>query len=93
MSASDGRQVLLAVVQPPDTLGELSLAERAPTSDGEAVTVTMPALQAGMADMVGISRQSYNQALRRLANRGWIAPGDGKVTLLDLSALRHRGER
>lgn len=71
----------------------LSLAERVPEPNGDSSTITMPLPQGDMADMVGVSRQSYNQALRRLADRGWIALGDGQVTVLDASALRRRGER
>ena len=71
----------------------LSLAERVPGSDGDPVTIAMPLPQGGMAEMVGVSRQSYNQALRRLAERGWIRVGEGEVTVLDATALTRRSER
>jgi CRP/FNR family cyclic AMP-dependent transcriptional regulator len=71
----------------------LSLAARARESMGDPQTITMPLPQGEMAEMVGVSRQSYNQALRRLADRGWIALGDGEVTVLDASALERRSER
>lgn len=71
----------------------LSLAERSGEQNGEAVTITMPLPQGEMAEMVGVSRQSYNQALRRLADRGLISLSDGQVTVVDEAALRRRGER
>ncbi len=68
----------------------VSLAERDGVSRDGAVVVDLALSQGELAEMVGVSRQSLNQALHKLAERGWITVDGRQVTVIDLEGLRRR---
>jgi CRP-like cAMP-binding protein len=51
---------------------------------------TVPLSQSDLADLVGATRPSVNQILRRLADQGLVELHRGRVELLHVSALRRR---
>ena len=48
----------------------------------------VPATQADLAEMCGLSRKSANGHILALAKRGWVAPGYRSLRVLDAAALR-----
>lgn len=48
----------------------------------------VPATQADLAEMCGLSRKSTSGHILALAKRGWVAPGYGSLRVLDAAALR-----
>jgi CRP/FNR family cyclic AMP-dependent transcriptional regulator len=68
----------------------VSLAERDGVSREGTVVVDLALSQGELAEMVGVSRQSLNQALHKLAERGWITLDGRHVTVTDLKGLRRR---
>ncbi len=48
----------------------------------------MTITQAGLATMLGVSRESVNKELRQLAEDGLLRPRRGAVEVLGLPALR-----
>ena len=68
----------------------VSLVERDGVSRDGTVVVDLALSQGELAEMVGVSRQSLNQALRKLAERGWITLDGRHVTVTDLDGLRRR---
>ena len=69
------------------------LAERDGRADGGVTILELPLTQTELAEMVGGSRQSVNQILRTFETRGFLEHRGREVAILDLDALRHRGER
>ena len=69
------------------------LAERDGRADGAVTILELPLTQTELAEMVGGSRQSVNQILRTFETRGFLEHRGREVAILDLDALRHRGER
>ena len=57
----------------------------------DAGPVTVPLTQSQLADLVGGSRPTVNQALQRLAEQGVVELGRGRVTVRDRTSLRRRG--
>jgi CRP/FNR family cyclic AMP-dependent transcriptional regulator len=57
---------------------------------GDAVRIGVPLLQEEIAQMVGASRESVNQALASFASRGWVAIEGRSYVLLDREALARR---
>ncbi|MEJ8846358.1 Crp/Fnr family transcriptional regulator [Variovorax rhizosphaerae] len=49
--------------------------------------------QSDLADLLGATRQSVNEALRRLEREGLVRVARSRITVLDLVALRARGPR
>lgn len=69
----------------------VGMAEREGVSTrGTPVVVDLPLSQGELAEMVGVSRQSLNQALHKLAERGWIAIDGRHVTVTNLAQLQRR---
>jgi len=48
----------------------------------------VPATQADLAEMCGLSRKSTSGHVLALAKRGWVAPGYRSLRVLDAVALR-----
>ncbi len=69
------------------------LAERDGRVDGDVTILELPLTQTELAEMVGGSRQSVNQIMRTFETRGFLEHRGREVAILDLDALRHRGER
>lgn len=65
------------------------LAELAETYGPGDGPVEIPLTQEHLAELVGGTRPSVNQVLQRLAGRGVIALGRGRITVSDRAALRH----
>ncbi len=57
---------------------------------GAPVAVDLPLSQTELAEMVGVSRQSLNQALHRFAERGWITIDGRHVTVTNFAQLERR---
>lgn len=55
---------------------------------GDNVTAT----QADLADVLGVTRQSLNQELRKLELEGVLRLGRGRITILDRAALDERAD-
>jgi CRP/FNR family cyclic AMP-dependent transcriptional regulator len=53
----------------------------------------VPLTQAQLADLVGGTRPTVNQALQRLVDQGIVALGRGRVEILDLARLRAKAGR
>jgi CRP-like cAMP-binding protein len=53
---------------------------------------TLPVSQEELGQLVGLSRQRVNQALKRLEAEGLLTVEYGGVTVLDLARLREYGE-
>ena len=51
--------------------------------------VTVPLTQDELAQLAGGARASVNQVLRRLAGRGLLELGRGRITVCDVGGLRH----
>lgn len=68
----------------------LTFAERDGVHRGDSVVLEFSLSQGDLAEMVGVSRQSLNQALHKLAERGWIEVDGRRVTVLNLQGLRSR---
>lgn len=68
----------------------VSLVERDGVSRDGTVVVDLALSQGELAEMVGVSRQSLNQALHKLAERAWITLDGRHVTVTDLEGLRRR---
>jgi CRP-like cAMP-binding protein len=58
--------------------------------DDRPVPITVELNQTQLAEMVGGSRQSVNQALGSFAGRGWLHTEGRRVVITDLGALRRR---
>ncbi len=69
------------------------LAERDGHADGDAIVLELPLTQTELAEMVGGSRQSVNQALKAFQSRGFLELRGREIAILDLDTLRRRGER
>ena len=69
------------------------LAERDGHVDGDTLVLELPLTQTELAEMVGGSRQSVNQTLKAFQSRGFLELRGREIAILDLEALRHRGER
>jgi CRP/FNR family transcriptional regulator, cyclic AMP receptor protein len=69
------------------------LTERDGRVDGGVTILELPLTQTELAEMVGGSRQSVNQILRAFETRGFLEHRGREIAILDLDALRHRGER
>ncbi len=67
------------------------LSELAEVYAHDAGPVTVPLTQSQLADLVGGSRPTVNQALQRLAEQGVVELGRGGVTVRDQTSLRRRG--
>ena len=68
----------------------VSLVERDGFTRDGTVVVELALSQGELAEMVGVSRQSLNQALHKLAERGWITLDGRQVTVTDLEGLQRR---
>jgi CRP-like cAMP-binding protein len=66
----------------------LDLALSYEATDGDVTTI--PLSQTHLADLVGSTRPSVNQVLRRLADQHVVALGRSRIDVLDLAALRRR---
>ena len=71
----------------PRRLAKLLLAE-AREDTGERLRVDLGMSQSGLADRLGVTRQSLNRALAGLARRGWITADAGGFAIPDPAALR-----
>jgi CRP-like cAMP-binding protein len=72
----------------------VGMAERdGVAGQGVPVAVDLPLSQTELAEMVGVSRQSLNQALHKLAERGWITIDGRHVTVTNLAELQRRAGR
>jgi CRP/FNR family transcriptional regulator, cyclic AMP receptor protein len=71
----------------PRRLAKLLLAE-AREEPGGRLRVDLGMSQSGMADRLGVTRQSLNRALAGLLRRGWITPEAGGFVIPDPPALR-----
>lgn len=58
--------------------------------DNQAPMVTIELNQSQLAEMVGGSRQSVNQAIGSFAARGWLRTEGRRIVVTDLPALRRR---
>jgi CRP-like cAMP-binding protein len=65
----------------------LELADRYQNGDGRAV---VPLTQEHLAQFVGSTRGSVNEALQRLAAQRIVEIGRGRITVLDRAALRRK---
>jgi CRP/FNR family transcriptional regulator, cyclic AMP receptor protein len=68
----------------------LAIAERDGSSSEASPVVDIGLTQTELAEMVGGTRQSLNQALHAFERRGWIALEGRQITVLDHQALRRR---
>ena len=68
----------------------VGLAERDGVTSEGTVAVDLQLSQGDLAEMVGVSRQSLNQALHKLAERGWITVEGRHVTVHDAVGLQRR---
>ena len=59
-------------------------------AEGRPGPVVVPLTQEHLAELVGGTRPSVNQVLQRLAARGVVELGRGKVNVLDRAWLEHR---
>jgi CRP/FNR family cyclic AMP-dependent transcriptional regulator len=66
------------------------LVSLAGTFAGSATDVVVPLTQDELAQLAGGARPSVNQVLRRLEDAGVVRLSRGRVTVLDVSALRAR---
>jgi len=69
---------------------ERRLAELAATYAGGGGPVTVPLTQEDLAGLVGGTRPSVNQVLRRLAAEGVVQLGRGRITVIDPARLHPR---
>jgi CRP-like cAMP-binding protein len=63
------------------------LAETYPTRNGH---VTIPLTQDELAELVGGTRPSVNQVLRRLVDQGLLQVGRGRIIVNDIASLRRQ---
>jgi CRP/FNR family transcriptional regulator, cyclic AMP receptor protein len=63
------------------------LAETYPTRNGH---VTIPLTQDELAELVGGTRPSVNQVLRRLVDHGLLQVGRGRIIVKDIASLRRQ---
>jgi CRP/FNR family transcriptional regulator, cyclic AMP receptor protein len=71
----------------PRRLAKLLLAEARPGPGGR-LRVDPGMSQSGLADRLGVTRQSLNRALAGLARHGWISADGGRYVIRDPAALR-----
>jgi CRP/FNR family transcriptional regulator, cyclic AMP receptor protein len=69
------------------------LTERDGRAEGDVTILELPLTQTELAEMVGGSRQSVNHILKTFETRGLLELRGRDIAILDLDALRHRGER
>ena len=69
------------------------LLDLAARYDAEAATPVIPLTQEHLADFVGGTRPSVNQALQRLVGQGIVEVGRGRVRILDREALVRKSGR
>ncbi|MGE3663921.1 MAG: Crp/Fnr family transcriptional regulator [Pseudonocardia sp.] len=69
----------------------VELAERFGEPDDKGVRITVALSQDELAGWVGASREAVAKALRVLRDRGLVTTGRRTMTVLDLPALRRRG--
>lgn len=69
----------------------VELAERFGEPDENGVRITVALSQDELAGWVGASREAVAKALRVLRDRGLVSTGRRTMTVLDLPALRRRG--
>ena len=55
-----------------------------------AGVITIPLTQDELAELVGGTRPSVNQVLRRLVDQGQLEVGRGRIVVTDLEALRQQ---
>ncbi|WP_076261929.1 Crp/Fnr family transcriptional regulator [Intrasporangium flavum] len=62
-------------------------------SSHDAVSVTVPLNQSGLAELAGVTRPTANRVLRHLEAEGVVELLRGRIAVLDVGALRHAAER
>jgi CRP-like cAMP-binding protein len=68
------------------------LVRLAETYQARGGHVTIPLTQDELAELVGGTRPSVNQVLRRYVDQGLLEVGRGRIVVVDLDALRRVGE-
>jgi CRP-like cAMP-binding protein len=61
-----------------------------PAESAPVAPVTIPLTQDELAELVGGTRPSVNQVLRRLVDQGQLEVGRGRIVVTDLEALRQQ---
>jgi CRP-like cAMP-binding protein len=81
-------QLVEAMYDPLDRRVVRRLAALTVTYGGSAERVTIPLTQDELAELVGGTRPSVNQVLRRLVQDGVVEVSRGRITVVDVGALR-----
>ena len=71
--------------------GLLELGKHYGVRSGEGLLINLPLSQGDLADLIGASRQTVCQELRKFANGGLVRVEGRRITLTDLEALRWLG--
>lgn len=93
LQAGGRRRVDAASLDTPQRLARLllELADGAARAGGAQVEVDMPLTQEQLASMIAASRDAVVRALTSLRSRQLIATTRGRITILDVDALRQYG--